>query len=208
MIIKQLAVGGADMNFSYLIADEISREGLIIDPCGDVEMILQSIKKNNIRIKYVLNTHGHGDHIEGNQAIVRATGAEVVCHQLEAPLVAPDITVEDGDMLKLGNLEVRVIHTPGHTRGSICALIDNTLLSGDTLFVGYCGRTDGPGGSSEKLYHSLFGKIAQLSDDTKVYPGHDYGEKPVSTIGYEKSHNPYYQCRNKEEFLELRRKGV
>jgi len=208
MILKQLAVGGLDMNFSYLIADEVSREGMVVDPCGDVQMILESIKKNNIKVKYILNTHGHTDHIEGNRAISRVTGAEVVCHGLDAVPVHPDVTVEDGNMLKLGDLEVRIIHTPGHTRGSICALVEEALLSGDTLFVGYCGRTDSPGGSSEELYRSLFDVIAKLPDRTTVYPGHNYGEKPVSTIGHEKSHNPYYQCRNKQEFLELRKKGI
>jgi glyoxylase-like metal-dependent hydrolase (beta-lactamase superfamily II) len=208
MILKQLAVGGADLNFSYIIFDEIAKEGIVVDPCGDVEMILESIRKDRVKVKYILNTHGHRDHTEGNKIVSQATGAKLVCHRLDASLVNPDITVEDGDVLKLGKVEVKIIHTPGHTRGSICLWVEDALLTGDTLFVGYCGRTDGPGGSSEELYHSLFDKIAQLPADTKVYPGHNYGEKPVSTLGYEKSHNPYYQCQNREEFIELRRKGV
>ncbi|MBE0478936.1 MBL fold metallo-hydrolase, partial [Candidatus Aerophobetes bacterium] len=97
---------------------------------------------------------------------------------------------------------------PGHTGGSICLLVDNALFTGDTLFVGYCGRTDSAGASSEKLYHSLFDKIAKLPVEIKVYPGHNYGKRPVSTVGYERLHNPYYQCKNREEFVELRRKGV
>lgn len=208
MILKQLAVGGLDLNFSYLLFDEIAKEGMVVDPCGDVEMILESIRKDKVKVKYILNTHGHRDHTEGNKIVSQATGAKLVCHRLDASLVNPDITVEDGDVLKLGEVEVKIIHTPGHTRGSICLWVEDALLTGDTLFVGYCGRTDGPGGSSEELYHSLFDKIAQLPHNTKVYPGHNYGEKPVSTVGYEKSHNPYYQCQSREEFIELRRKGI
>lgn len=208
MILKQLEVGGVDMNFSYIIACEKAGEGMVVDPCGDLRMILETAKENKIKVKYVVNTHGHRDHTQGNKTISRAKGAKIVCHRLEASLVSPDITVEDQDTLRLQNLEVKIIHTPGHTRGSICLWADNALLTGDTLFVGYCGRTDTPGGSSQDLYHSLFDKIANLPHDTEVYPGHNYGEKSVSTIGYEKSHNPYYLCRSKKEFVELRRRGV
>jgi len=208
MIVKQLDVGGFDENFSYILADEETKEGMVIDPCGNLDIILNSIKEEKIEVKYIVNTHSHADHTQGNSKILQATGAKLVCHQLDAPSVNPDITVEDGDVLKLGDLEVKVIHTPGHTKGSICLLADDALFTGDTLFVGYCGRTDSPGGSSEDLYYSLFDKIARLPGDTKVYPGHNYGKKPVSTIDYEKSHNPYYRCKSKEEFVELRRKGV
>ena len=207
MILQQLAVGGLDENFSYLVADELSREGMVIDPCGNVEIILKGIKERNIKLKYILNTHAHIDHIEGNEAISRTTKAQVVCHRIESSLIHPDITVENQDVLKLGDLKVKIIHTPGHTHGSICALVDNALFTGDTLFVGYCGKTNSSK-SSEELYHSLFDKIARFPDDTKIYSGHNYGEKPFSTIKYEKSHNPYYQCPNKKEFIELRRKGV
>lgn len=208
MILKQLDVKGFDKNFSYVIADDNTGEGMVVDPCGDTGIILESIKEHKIKVKYIVNTHTHSDHTAGNRAISRATGAKLVCHRLEASFVGPDIIVEDNDTLRLGDLEVKIIHTPGHTRGSICLWAGNALLTGDTLFVGYCGRTDTSGGDSEALYHSLFNKIARLPDDTKVYPGHNYGEKPSSTIGYEKFHNPYYLCRNKEEFVKLRQTGV
>ncbi len=208
MIVKQLAVGGADDNFSYLLADEISLKGMVLDPCGDTRVILKSIEDSNVAVKYVVNTHGHLDHIEGNQAIVQASGALILCHQLDASSLRPDIMLKDGDIYKLGELEVKIIHTPGHTPGSICLSVNEVLFTGDTLFVGYCGRTDSPGASSEALYESLFHKIAQFPDKTRIYPGHDYGKRPVSTVGYEKSTNPYYQCGSREEFVELRARGV
>lgn len=208
MILRQLKVGGLDMNFSYVIADEVTQEGMVVDPCGDVGRILETIKKNSLKTKYIVNTHGHRDHTEGNQKMTQDTKGKLACHKLDASSVNPDITVEHGDVLKLGDVEVKIIHTPGHTRGSICLWVDDALLTGDTLFVGYCGSTDSFGGSSRELYHSLFNRIARLPDKTKVYPGHDYGKKPTSTIGYEKAHNPYYQCRSKEEFIELRKKGI
>jgi len=173
-----------------------------------VGQILKSLKENDITVKYIVNTHGHIDHTDGNKEVAQVTGASILCHELDAPSVHPDKTLMDGDIYKLGGLPVKIIHTPGHTRGSICILANNTLFTGDTLFVGYCGRTDGPGGSSQALYNSLFDKIAKLPDETRLYPGHDYGVKPVSTIGYEKSNNPYYQCRSKEEFIKLRAQGV
>lgn len=209
MIFKQLKVRGLDANFSYIIADEKTREGMVVDPCGCVQTILESINKNGLKVKYIVNTHAHTDHTEGNEAVSRNTQAKVVCHKLEASSIKPDIAIEDEDTLKLGDLSVKVIHTPGHTPGSICLLVENKILvTGDTLFVGYCGRTDFPGGSSEALYHSLFHRIANLPDDTEIYPGHDYGKKPCSTLSYEKSHNPYYLCQSKDEFIKLRARGV
>jgi len=208
MIFRQLKVGGFDSNFSYIVADELTKEAVVVDPCGNLEEILESIKKEKLKVKYIVNTHGHSDHTEGNKEMSSITGAKIVCHEEDAPSVNPDIKVKDGDILRVGNLEIRVIHTPGHTPGSICLLVENILLTGDTLFVGYCGRADGPGGSAEKLYHSLFCKIGSLPDDTLVYPGHDYGKKPFSKVGYEKAFNPYYKCKSKEEFIILRKRGV
>ena len=208
MIVKQLAVGGADDNFAYILADEISLEGMVLDPCGDTRIILKSIEESNITVKYIVNTHGHSDHIEGNETIVRATGALILCHKLDASSARPDIMLKDGDIYKLGELAVKIIHTPGHTPGGICLWVNEVLFTGDTLFVGYCGRTDSPGGSSEALYESLFHKIGEFPNETRIYPGHNYGKRPVSTVGYEKSTNPYYQCGSREEFVELRAKGV
>jgi len=208
VIVKQLAVGGADDNFSYVLADEISLEGMVLDPCGDTRIILKSIEEGNIRVKYIVNTHGHSDHIEGNEAVVQATKALTLCHKLDASSARPDIMLKDGDIYKLGELAVKIIHTPGHTPGGICLWVNEVLFTGDTLFVGYCGRTDSPGGSSEALYESLFHKIGEFPDETRIYPGHNYGKRPVSTVGYEKSTNPYYQCGSREEFVELRARGV
>ncbi|MEM3640531.1 MAG: MBL fold metallo-hydrolase, partial [Candidatus Bathyarchaeia archaeon] len=163
--------------------------------------IIRIIKEHNLNVKYIVNTHHHGDHTAGNEEIRSRFSAKVVAHKLAH--INKDISVEDGQTIKIGELAIKVIHTPGHTPDSICLLVNDILLTGDILFVGECGRTDLPNGSAEEMYHSLFEKIIKLNDNIKVYPGHDYGPKPNSTIGEEKRTNYTLQKRTLAEFLEF-----
>jgi hydroxyacylglutathione hydrolase len=188
-------------NFTYLIGDEESHEAMVVDPTSPSSKVLSAINKHEVKVKYIVNTHGHGDHTSGNSELKGLTGAMVAAHKAsEHP---KDIALEDGVTLKLGRLEVKVLHTPGHSPDGICLLVDKRLITGDTLFVGECGRTDLPGGDSEQLYTSLFEKILKLEDDIVIYPGHDYGPSPFSALGLERKTNQALAPRTKQEFIEF-----
>jgi hydroxyacylglutathione hydrolase len=188
-------------NLSYIIGDDDTRLAAVVDPGYDMEKIVKTVNEQELQIKYIINTHEHFDHTGENRSLAVYSGAEIVAHE-DSPIDA-DIFVKDGDILKIGELEVKIIHTPGHSPGGICLLVDKKLITGDTLFVGECGRVDLPGGSAEELYDSLFNKIATLDNDIEVYPGHDYGQEPYSTIGYEKQHNYVLKPRTKEQFIQF-----
>jgi glyoxylase-like metal-dependent hydrolase (beta-lactamase superfamily II) len=188
-------------NFSYIIADEGTNEAAVVDPSFNGDVIVLLATKNGLCIRYVINTHQHSDHIMDNSKIKSRFNSEIVAHKLSK--TEKDIEVGEGDILKVGELIIKVIHTPGHTPDSICLLVDNKLITGDTLFVGECGRTDLPGGSSVEMYNSLFNKLMKLDDDVEVYPGHDYGSRPHSTIEEEKKTNYILEKRSLNEFLEF-----
>ena len=200
MILKQIPIG-IGRNFAYIIADEATKEAAVIDPGYNAEHILRQIQQLNVHVKYIINTHSHRDHTSGNSDIKEKTDAKIVAHT-KSPL-PKDIAVKDQDSLQLGELAVKVIHTPGHTPDGICLLADNKLFTGDTLFVGECGRTDLTDSSAKDMYHSLFDKILSLDDSIEVYPGHDYGNKPSSTIGHERKTNYTLEKRTLEEFIEF-----
>jgi len=200
MIVKQIPVGSM-ANFTYVIADEKSKLAAVIDPSWDLEKVLNALKTNELKVKYIINTHTHFDHVLGNEQLAALTDAEIIMHKNSQ--LDKDIAVDDGDTIDLGNISMRVIYTPGHSRDSICLLAENKLFTGDTLFVGNCGRVDLPGGSASELYDSLFGKLVKLDDRIEVYPGHDYGNKPFSTLGDEKKTNHVLKPRTKEEFLQF-----
>jgi hydroxyacylglutathione hydrolase len=199
MFFKQIKHKGD--NFSYIIADQKTKEAAVVDPSFNSEEIISMLKDQNLRAKYIINTHYHMDHTAGNRDIKSAFDAKIVAHKLSR--VPRDIGVVDGDTIEVGQIRVNVIHTPGHTPDSICLLFDNKLLTGDTLFVGECGRTDLSDGSAQDMYHSLFDKLSKLNDDIEVYPGHDYGPKPHSTIGWEKKTNYTLERRSLDEFVEF-----
>ena len=189
-------------NFSYIIADDTAREAAVVDPSYNSGEITCVLKTENLKLKYIINTHGHSDHTAGNQELRSGFGAKIVAHKLSR--VKTDIKVDGGDTISIGSIPVKVIHTPGHTPDSICLLVDNQkLLTGDTLFVGECGRTDMPEGNSRSMYDSLFNKLLKLNDDLEVYPGHDYGSKPSSTIGEERRSNYTLEPRSIAEFTEF-----
>lgn len=181
MIVEQLLCGELD-NFTYIVGDEKNGVAVVIDPV-DVNKVLEVVEKRKLKIKYIINTHSHFDHIAGNKELKRKTNAKVVMHRNSN--LEKDIEVKDGDVVKVGNLKIRVIHTPGHTQDSICLLVNDKLFTGDTLFVGSYGRTDLEGGSYKQLINSLK-KLMQLDEKIKVYPGHHYGKEKFSTIGKEK----------------------
>ena len=198
MLFKQVKYRGD--NFSYVIADDATKEAAVVDPSYNQDALMMLIKDQKLKLVYIINTHGHGDHTAGNEDLKRAFGAKLVAHKLSH--VKKDVSVDDGDILRLGKIEIRIIYTPGHTTDGICLLIDGKVLTGDTLFIGECGRTDLPGGSPGDMYHSL-GKLKKLDDSIEVYPGHDYGLKPRSTVGEEKRTNYTLEDRTLEEFMEF-----
>lgn len=200
MKVHQIQVGNMQ-NFTYILEDESTGEGIIIDPSWDLDKIEQVIKRNDLKIKYIVNTHHHFDHTLGNEAMTKFTNAKIIQH--EASELKFDTAVIDGDKITFGNSELLVIHTPGHSKDSICLVGDGKIFSGDTLFVGNCGRVDLPGGSSKELYHSLSEILSNLDENLVLYSGHNYGSVPTSTLGNEKKTNFVMQKRTEEEFIAL-----
>jgi glyoxylase-like metal-dependent hydrolase (beta-lactamase superfamily II) len=200
MKVYQFEVGDMQ-NFTYLLEDEDSGEAIVIDPSWDLPDVLQTIERNNMKVKYIVNTHYHFDHTIGNDFMVKSTGAKIIQHK-ESPL-KNDMKVSDGDKIKFGNSEVTVYHTPGHSKDSMCLVGDEKIFSGDTLFVGNCGRIDLPGGNARELYHSLFDVVSKMNENFVLYPGHNYGSSVSSTIGKEKKINFVLQPRTEDEFVEF-----
>ena len=202
MDIEQMKVGFMDV-FCYLVACPRTKEALVIDPAGDEDRVVGRIRQKDLGLRYIVNTHGHPDHTCGNAKVKSLTGAQIVVHELDAPMVNPeqgqamarqwgfapsppaDITVKDGDTVVAGEVSLKVIHTPGHSPGGICLLGDGNLFTGDTLFVGGIGRTDLPGASMGQFMKAIKERLLELPGETIVWPGHDYGLKPSSTIGME-----------------------
>ncbi len=200
MKVHQIQVGNMQ-NYTYIVEDEETSEAIIIDPSWDLVELELIIKRNNLKVKYIVNTHHHFDHTLGNEAMAKSTGAKIIQHK--ASTLDHDIEISEGDKIKFGNSELTVIYTPGHSKDSICLVGDGKIFSGDTLFVGNCGRVDLPGGSAKELYHSLFDTLYNLEDDLVLYCGHNYGSMPTSTLGQEKKMNFVMQKRTEQEFVEM-----
>jgi glyoxylase-like metal-dependent hydrolase (beta-lactamase superfamily II) len=200
MKVHQIQVGNMQ-NFSYIVEDDDTHEAIIIDPSWDLVELELIIKENDLKIKYIVNTHHHFDHTLGNEAMVKSTNAPIVQHEFSE--LKHDISVKDGDSIDFGNSKLKVLHTPGHSKDSVCLIGDGKLFSGDTLFVGNCGRIDLPGGSAQDLYHSLFDVLHYLDDDLVMYPGHNYGHSNMSTIGEEKTTNMIMQKRTEQQFIDM-----
>jgi len=195
MFVKMFTVGMLAAN-CFLVGDVDSGEAVVIDPGFDNESeartIIKEIERNRFRVKYIINTHGHPDHNGGNRTLKEYTKAPILIHEYDAPLLSSPPAgkeLHDGDVIEVGSVKLRVIHTPGHSRGSIILLSSDIVFSGDTLFAGGIGRYDLPGGSLGQLVDSLKNKLLTLPDYVKVYPGHG----PVSTIGEERRSNPFLQ---------------
>jgi glyoxylase-like metal-dependent hydrolase (beta-lactamase superfamily II) len=186
MIVRQLKVGMMDV-FCYIVGCEKTREAMVIDPGAEADRILETARKEGLRIRYIFNTHGHGDHTAGNEALKSHTGAQVVRHVLEGTSRV-DISLDEQETLQVGEINFQLIHTPGHTPGAVCLYAQGQLFTGDTLFVGDSGRTDLAGGDRPTLGASIR-RLMELPDDTIVWPGHDYGPMPHSTLAWEKRNN-------------------
>jgi hydroxyacylglutathione hydrolase len=198
MKVYQLEVGHMQ-NFTYVIEDEETKEAVIIDPSWDLDLVIETLERNSLKVKYIINTHHHFDHTIGNDAIVKHTQSKILQHK--SSTLKNDMRLSNGEKIKFGNSELTVIHTPGHSKDSVCLVGNGKIFSGDTLFVGNCGRVDLPGGNAKELYHSLFDVIYKLDDNLVLYPGHNYGISPNSTIGQEKKTNFVLQSRTEEEFV-------
>jgi hydroxyacylglutathione hydrolase len=192
MNVKCFKVGWLSTN-CYVVGCEETKEAIIIDPGLESEkeakLILEYIKKNRFHIKYIINTHGHPDHISGNMIMKEATGASILIHENHNGKANADQKLREGDLIQVGNCKLKVLHTPGHTKSGISLLGTDVVFTGDTLFAGSIGRTDFPGGSFQEIMKSIKTKLMPLPDNFKVYPGHE----SFSTIGDEKKYNPFLQ---------------
>lgn len=196
--------------FCYLVADEASRTGALIDPAFDTDRLISLAADQGVTITHIINTHSHSDHTAGNATVIAATGAKLYIHHRDAAALGkffnrgfsrlmggkgsppPDVLLEDNDTIQIGTVALKVMHTPGHTPGGICLYTDGHLFTGDTVFVGSAGRTDLPGGNKRRLEESIGTKICSLPGDTILWPGHDYGATPSSTIAWEIQTNPFF----------------
>ncbi len=204
--LRQMEIGPM-ANFVYLIGPEGSKEAAVVDPAWDVDAILRAAEEDGRRIVAALLTHWHPDHTNGLGELVGKTDARVYANHEELPWLhyaGGNLKgVGAGDDLRLGDLTLRFLHTPGHTPGSQCFLVRDRLVSGDTLFINACGRTDFPGGDPQQLYESLAGTLRQLDDATILFPGHNYADVPSTTMGEQKEHNPFLRCTSLNQFLRM-----
>ena len=211
---KQIELGPMQ-NYVYLIGSTETRKVAVVDAAWEIDTILRIAEKDDVEITHAFVTHTHPDHVGGRFAGTEIEGvtellgkckAKVVVHKSEAEflkgLSASDvIKAESGDKIDVGGVEIQLMHTPGHTPGSQCFLVDNRIVSGDTLFIGSCGRIDLPGSNPEQMYYSLTQKLKALPDETILFPGHNYSDRPTSTIGEEKQSNPYFHFHSLKQFL-------
>jgi len=195
-------IAGHMRNFTYLVGDPATKQALVIDPSFDAGVALKLAQDHGYHIEAVLNTHEHFDHCSDNAVAKARTGAKVMAHRL-ADVPEKDQDLEDGQIVKVGEVKVKVYHTPGHSPGSVVYVAGKHSFTGDTLFVGNIGRIDLPSSDPRAMYRSLFEVVAKLPEDVVVDPGHDYGPTPTSTIGRELRTNPYLQKQAYEAWFGL-----
>ena len=201
MIIEQIPIGKM-ANFGYILGCEETKVGALIDPAFEPEKLILRAKELELDIEWILNTHGHFDHIEGNDIAAKMTGAKIIAHR--NAMFYTDLKVDHGDNFRIGNIDVNVLFTPGHCPDEICFFVNKQVIfTGDVLFVGECGRTDLPGSNPREMYHSLFKVLSIIPDDVDMFPGHDYGNSPMSTMGFERMNNYVLKQRTEDEFVEF-----
>jgi len=204
MILESLPTGPLEVN-CYILACETTRKAAVIDPGGHVDRILALLERLELQLQVVINTHGHFDHVGGNRQLLEATGVELLMHEADKELLnlaaehaanfglpteispPPNRLLQGGEEFNVGELKIKVLHTPGHTPGGVCLLVEDQVIVGDTLFAGSIGRTDLPGGNHQQLLSSIRTQLLPLPDATVVHPGHG----PTTTIGREKVYNPF-----------------
>jgi hydroxyacylglutathione hydrolase len=218
LYLRQAQIGPM-ANFVYLIGDTDTHKAAVVDPAWDVDAILEFARKEGYEIDKILITHYHPDHLGGSMMGTSVQGAADLIGKIEAKVYVNKaeaegtkrvaglsdsdiVTVEAGDVFKVGEIPVKFLHTPGHTPGSQCFLVEGNLISGDTLFVGSCGRVDLPGSDPEAMYYSLNHTLKNLDDATVVYPGHAYSSDSSTTIGNQKRHNMYMRFPTLDDFLD------
>lgn len=202
-------------NYVYLIGSLETRKAAVVDAAWEIDEILRLAAEDDMEITHAFVTHTHPDHVGGKFAGVAIAGvaellnrckAKVVVHKAEAEVLqelakSDLIKAESGDKINVGGVEIQLLHTPGHTPGSQCFLVDNRIISGDTLFINGCGRVDFPGGNPEEMYYSLTQKLMALPDETILFPGHNYAAQPQSTLSEQKKTNPYLRFTSLKQFL-------
>ncbi len=207
LYLKQMELGPMQ-NYVYLIGDTASREALVVDPAWEVQAIIDAAAEDEMTLVGALVTHTHFDHINGLEALLAHKDMPIYVHRAEqdhVPVASSALRpVEGGTTVTVGGVDIKILHTPGHTPGSQCFLVHEQVVSGDTLFISACGRCDLPGGDAEAMYRSLTTVLMKLDDSTRLLPGHNYAPEPTSTIGNERTQNPYLQCTALEDFLRLR----
>jgi hydroxyacylglutathione hydrolase len=217
LTLRQAQIGPM-ANFVYIIGDRETRKAAVVDPAWDIDAIVKYCEREGYDIDKVLITHYHQDHLGGSMMGQNVQGAADLLNRIKAKVYVNKheaegvkkvsglsdsdlVKVEAGDVVKIGDIEMKFIHTPGHTPGSQCFLVEDNLISGDTLFVNSCGRVDLPGSDPEAMYYSLNQTLRNLDDSTVVYPGHAYAPESSTTIGEQKRHNMYMRFNNLDDFL-------
>lgn len=210
---------------SYLIGSETERVAAVVDPAFQIEKYQDLLKKHGLKLQYAIDTHNHADHRSGSKRLAEEMGVTVVVHKnaahqrtLGADLAAKigildivksnnegpiNVAAEDGQVLKVGEIELKILHTSGHTSDSLCIQLGDKILTGDTLLIGQPGRMDLPGGNKEEMYNSLFNKLLKFPDATEIYPGHEYNNRVKTTIGFEKANNDFLKVTSKDAFVEF-----